>query len=423
MGRKIQIVAEEHIPDGDQDQIADLEQIDENEEVDEILKRLMPVLPSFSGKDFEIWAMKMEGLLGSVDLWKFVQNGYEDPAQKRKDKITLYLVSSALDNDILSDVLYEFGEIEKAKMFWDILEMKFSVRRSKIAEAKINNITAVENSECIVSLVTEIKTRNDCIEIAMIDDESVYVAYCDNENENLVEEGLFEGETYEVRFDKDNLSHEEWSNLMHEKHFIDELLFGEKNDRLACTNQVEDNFIVAEKEGEEEKNQKALLEEKNENSKNCFDILMNVFECADYITDTKFESMDIEDEDSEVEEIFMKWSPEEIKFYYELKLQESIEQDIDDCIQKWEHHIYVELEAFVNIKDKCSQEYAKALRTKNHNQKSNFKMSKNKVKRVVKQNRVKMKHIWSSKSRKKLHLHHYLTSRKVKMKLLICKPS
>jgi len=210
---------------------------------------------------------------------------------------------------------------------------------------------------------------------------------------------------------------------MHEKHFIDELLFGEKNDRLACTNQVEDNFIVAEKEGEEEKNQKALLEEKNENSKNCFDILMNVFECADYITDTKFESMDIEDEDSEVEEIFMKWSPEEIKFYYELKLQESIEQDIDDCIQKWEHHIYVELEAFVNIKDKCSQEYAKALRTKNHNQKSNFKMSKNKVKRVVKQNRVKMKHIWSSKSRKKLHLHHYLTSRKVKMKLLICKPS
>jgi len=202
MGRKIQIVAEEHIPDGDQDQIADLEQIDENEEVDEILKRLMPVLPSFSGKDFETWAMKMEGLLGSVDLWKFVQNGYEDPAQKIKDKITLYLVSSALDNDILSDVLYEFGEIEKAKMFWDILEMKFSVRGSKIAEAKINNITAVENSECIVSLVTEIKTRNDCIEISMIDDESVYVAYCDNENENLVEEGLFEGETYEVRFDK-----------------------------------------------------------------------------------------------------------------------------------------------------------------------------------------------------------------------------
>jgi len=259
-----------------QDQITDLEQIDEDEELNAILKRIMPVLPSFSGKNFDLWKMKMEGLLGSVDLWEFVQNGYEDPTEKRRDKLTLYLVSSALNNGIMSALLYEFGEIENAKMFWDNLEMKFSVRGSKIA---------VENGECIDSLITEIKTGNDCIEIAMIDDESVYVADCDNENENLVEEDLFEGETYEVRFDEDNSSNEEWSKLMHEKHLIDELLFGEKNGPLAYTNQVEDNFIVAEKEekeDEEEKNKKSLLEEQNENSKNCFDILMNVFECAGF---------------------------------------------------------------------------------------------------------------------------------------------
>ncbi len=44
---------------------------------------------------------------------------------------------------------------------------------------------------------------------------------------------------------------------MHEKHLTDELLFGEKSDPLACTNQVEDNFIVVEKvenEDEEKKN-------------------------------------------------------------------------------------------------------------------------------------------------------------------------
>ena len=214
----------------------------------------MPVLPSFSGKNFDLWKMKMEGLLGSVDLWEFVQNGYEDPTEKRRDKLTLYLVSSALNNGILSALLYEFGEIENAKMFWDNLEMKFSVRGSKIAKDEINHVTAVENGECIDSLITEIKTRNDCIEIAMIDDESVYVVDCDNENENLVEEDLFEGETYEVRFDEDNSSNEEWSKLMHEKHLIDELLFGEKNGPLAYTNQVEDKFIVAEKEDEEEKN-------------------------------------------------------------------------------------------------------------------------------------------------------------------------
>ena len=77
----------------------------------------MPVLPSFSGKKFDLWKMKMEGLLGSVDLWEFVQNSYEDPTEKRKNKITLYLVNSALNNDILSDVLYEFGEIGNAIFF------------------------------------------------------------------------------------------------------------------------------------------------------------------------------------------------------------------------------------------------------------------------------------------------------------------
>ena len=107
-------VAEEHIPDGDQDQIADLEQIDEDEDLNKILKRLMSVLPSFSDKNFDLWKMKMEGLLGSVDLWELVQNGYENPTEKRRDKLTLYLISSALNNDILSALLYEFGETENA---------------------------------------------------------------------------------------------------------------------------------------------------------------------------------------------------------------------------------------------------------------------------------------------------------------------
>ena len=80
----------------------DLEQIDEDEEINAMLKRLIPILPSFSGKNFDLWKMKMEGLLGSVDLWELVQNGYEDPTEKRRDKLTLYLVSSALNNDILS---------------------------------------------------------------------------------------------------------------------------------------------------------------------------------------------------------------------------------------------------------------------------------------------------------------------------------
>ena len=100
-------------------------------------------------------------------------------------------------------------------------------------------------------------------------------------------------------------------------------------------------------------------------------------ECKETL-DYDEDCMDTEEEDCitniEIESVFIKWSPEEIKYYYELMLQESLEQDSADCIQKWEQHIYVELEAFVNIKDKCSQENAEVLRTKNNNQKSNSKM-------------------------------------------------
>ena len=46
-----------------------LNHLEDFEETDSILKRLMPVLSSFLGKNFELWAIKMEGLLGSVDLW------------------------------------------------------------------------------------------------------------------------------------------------------------------------------------------------------------------------------------------------------------------------------------------------------------------------------------------------------------------
>ena len=54
-------IVEELIPYGDKDQIADLEQINEDEEIDEILKRLMPILPSFSGKNHDLWKMKKKG--------------------------------------------------------------------------------------------------------------------------------------------------------------------------------------------------------------------------------------------------------------------------------------------------------------------------------------------------------------------------
>ena len=125
----------------------------------------------------------------------------------------------------------------------------------------------MNNDDYVEGFVIETKLEN----------ESFYY-----KSESLVEEDLFEAETYEVSFVEDNSSHEEWSNMMHEKHLIHESVFGEKSGPLACANQVKDNFIVAEKGDKEEKNQKALLEEQNEKRKNCIDILMNVIECAGF---------------------------------------------------------------------------------------------------------------------------------------------
>jgi len=154
----------------------------------------------------------------------------------------------------LSSILREFGEVYSAKIFWDILEMKYSMKWSEKDE--VDEDIVVENDDCVESFVTEIETENGSIEIAMIDDESVFVADKDkckttHENESLMEESLFETKTYEVKFDENYSSHEEWSNILHEKHLINELLFGEKRSSFAYTNQVKDNLFVVIEHGKE----------------------------------------------------------------------------------------------------------------------------------------------------------------------------
>jgi hypothetical protein len=145
-------------------------------------------------------------------------------------------------------------------------------------------------------------------------------------------------------------------------------------------------------------------------------IVTMFFECAGLQDNSAFsivndyeenmeENEDIDEEN--IESIFMVWSLEEIKCYYELMLQQSIEKDIDDCIQKGKQLTYEKLEQFASIKDKCFQEPIEVLMTKNNSHPPSSKMNKNKAKRTLKHNRVKMKHIWSIKPRKKLHLHDY----------------
>ena len=90
--------------------------------------------------------------------------------------------------------------------------------------------------------------------------------------------------------------------------------------------------------------------------------------------------MDTEEEedciiDIEIELVFIKWSLEEIKYYYELMLQESLEQDIDNCTQKEKQQsTYENFVESASIKNELIfQELETMLKTKNINQKSRLR--------------------------------------------------
>jgi hypothetical protein len=177
-------------------------------------------------------------------------------------------------------------------------------------------------------------------------------------------------------FDEENCSEEEWLQIMKEKSVIDDLLNG-KETLLGTISQVEvkqeDPTCFIAKEYDEEEGlteedefvdkehvvlhsvkvpdnvdeelkfiEKSYCDECTQtidydaeikfiekwiNKPDYDEDCMVIEEEENCITDTKIESiydenpMDIGEEDVEIEEIFMKWSLEEIKFYYELMLQ------------------------------------------------------------------------------------------------------
>lgn len=101
----------------------------------------MAVLPSFQVKIFKLWAIKMEGSLGSLDLWDFFQETSINYKDKNRGAIALFLIIPPLDNNILSRILHEYGEIHNATIFWDIVEMKYNVNGSNMFEESLGEST------------------------------------------------------------------------------------------------------------------------------------------------------------------------------------------------------------------------------------------------------------------------------------------
>jgi len=83
-------------------------------------------LPQFNGKNYDYWAITLRALLASQDLWEFIEDGFEEPADenefnnltqvekellksyKKKDSKALYFLYQAMHESV-------FPRIEVAK--------------------------------------------------------------------------------------------------------------------------------------------------------------------------------------------------------------------------------------------------------------------------------------------------------------------
>ena len=75
-------------------------------EFGDIIKWLMLDLPSFSGMNYESWANEMKTVLWKVNLLDYVKDVINDSG----DTIVLSLITSAVDDNIILNIIYEYGK-------------------------------------------------------------------------------------------------------------------------------------------------------------------------------------------------------------------------------------------------------------------------------------------------------------------------
>lgn len=145
--------------------------------------------------NYEIWENEMKTILWKVNLLDYV----EDVINDNGDASTLSLITSAIDDNIIRNIIYEYGEILSTKFLWDVLEMKYCLNEGNDAK--------------------DIAFENDPIfdygtEDAMMGDECVFVTKtCDDENTSVIVEPVIFLDA-EIKFDETYIPHDDWINLM-----------------------------------------------------------------------------------------------------------------------------------------------------------------------------------------------------------------
>lgn len=343
----------------------------------------------------------MECLLGSVDLLEFVQETSINSQDTSRGAIALFLIILALDDNLLSSILHEYGQIHNAKIFWDILEMKYNMQWGEKAykdEGRALLADLQENSEIVerniledLAVANELKKFNSLFEVEVVNSTTM-VTNVKEEFTKFDDQCLFYENELQVIFEN-NLIDKPLFAIDKEEEYEEEIVAaikGTRNFEDAKTNyDAEIKFIEewVEKPFEQidaglkavARTVKALENEHNGKSMNdSYDMELKL------VVDT-FE---------EVTGILIYWSLEEIKHYYGLmRKQPSKQETIDDENELVEKG--AEMDWFHPTWNKKQYPYFMI-------------WSKKKTKHV------ESVRVWSSKLKKKFH--QYVDAKKVKMK-------
>ena len=149
-----------------------------------------PQIPQFNGKNYDYWAITMNTLFYSQDIWKSMENGFQEPA----DAATCnYLTQEK--NDLLGDnrkkdskaLLYIFQAVHesifprnaiatKSKQAWDTLQTAYQ-GMGKVKTTKLQMLRSDYEKICmkesknldsffthVIGLVTQIKFHGETLE-------------------------------------------------------------------------------------------------------------------------------------------------------------------------------------------------------------------------------------------------------------------
>jgi len=146
-------------------------------------------LPQFNGKNYDYWAITMRALLASQDLWEFVEDGFEEPADenefnnltqaekdllksnKKKDSKSLYFLYQAVHENVFPRI----AVAKRSKEAWETLKIAYQ-GMEKVKTAKLQLLRRDFETLCmkesdnidsffthVIGLVTQIRSHGDIL--------------------------------------------------------------------------------------------------------------------------------------------------------------------------------------------------------------------------------------------------------------------